>query len=245
MLAITIASNLEISSLKKKIIRKNQEIMAGSLFIMGVLNSKKILLVNTGVGAKKAGSAARQIIKHFSPSCVLSVGAAGAVDPSLNTGDIVVVEKTIHKQSLQFFQSDNALSQKFFDLISRSGLSVTSGDCLTVNCFIHSEKEKKKIFITSGARVIDMESAATARVICSSGIPFLNVRVTSDTARADTVNISSVLKKKRSAGTAGVYLHLLKNPSEILRGVRLRRDMSKAGGIIVKVVETLVEGIPF
>ena len=78
MLVIAIASSDEISSIKKKTVITQQEVYSGALFIRGTLHGKEILMVKTGIGAKKAAAAARQIINNCLPACVLAVGAAGA-----------------------------------------------------------------------------------------------------------------------------------------------------------------------
>jgi adenosylhomocysteine nucleosidase len=243
MFIITIASSLEMSELTKKTIIKDEKVISGCLFITGILNGKEILIVKTGVGTKKAASAARLILKSYKPHLVLSVGAAGAVDPALNTGDIVVINKIFQKNG-DCFICDDQISRNAFQLIRESGYSVSRGDCMTINRFIHSRQEKKRIFSMSAPSIVDMESAAEARVFSSSNISFLNVRVISDTARSDTFNINNyILQKKKISGTFNLYFYFLKKPSEILKSIRLRKDLRKTSKIILSVVEILAEGL--
>lgn len=242
MLVISIASSAEINNIKKKTIIKQQKLYSGALFIKGILNGKEILMVKTGVGAKKAKAAARGIIKNYSHSCVLSLGAAGAVDPSLDIGDVVVIKKNVQRSG-QNFLCDDDLSQKAFNLLRRSGLPVTWGDCLTLDRFVHLKEEKKSINDMPGVRVVDMESAAVARVICSANAPFFNVRVISDTAGDDTVDMFSIVKRRKVAGRLGVYTHFLGKPSDLLRAVKFKKDMIRVRRVILHVVEVLVEGL--
>lgn len=244
MLVIMSASSREISRLRKKVVIQNQEILCGSLFMECVLNGQEILLVKSGVGAKKARSAARLIAAKYSPAVVLSVGAGGAVDPSLNIGDIVVARKIIHKTG-SHHPCHDLLSRKAFELISKSGLPVTRGDCLTVDRFVHLKSEKKRVFHASGVKVIDMESSAAAQVMASANVPFCNVRVVSDTARNDALDVYGILRQKKISGAVGIYLYFFKSPSEILKAVKLLKDMTKVSEIILAVAKTMVGGLPF
>ncbi len=85
------ASEQENRFLEKRISIENRSIHGGTLFLEGLLGGKKILTVKSGVGPKKAKSAAKQILKRCLPSVVISIGAAGALDPELSLGDCVIV----------------------------------------------------------------------------------------------------------------------------------------------------------
>ena len=242
MFVVAIASSLEMRCIKKKVLITDQTIFSGTFFFTAILNGREILFVKTGVGPKKASSAARQIVKHYKPVCVLSIGAAGGIDPALRAGDCVIINNII-RESGQKWRCDEQLSQKSFSLIQRSGLSVSMGGCLTSNRFIHLKKEKKKIFDIYGVSVIDMESEAIARTLGPSNIVFFDVRVVSDTALHDTLNINAILQCKKTSGSAGVLLHYLKNPYDALYAIRLRKNILKTGSIISRIIGTLAEGL--
>lgn len=61
----------------------------------GVIGSTPVLLVKVGIGKVNAAAAAAVVIHQLKPRCVLFTGVAGAVDPSLRVGDVVVGELTL------------------------------------------------------------------------------------------------------------------------------------------------------
>lgn len=244
MYVITVASSAEIHNIRKKTIIKQQKVFSGRLFIEGVLSGKEVLIVKTGVGIKKAEAAAREIIQNYTPYWVLLVGAAGATDPALHLKDILVVKKII-KNSKQNYLCDDNLSQQAFKIIRESGFSVTWGDCLTVDRFVHLKEEKREFFKSANVHIIDMESAAIAKVLYSAKIPFLNVRFVTDTAREDTVDLYNILLRKKTSGIIGVFEFFLKNPSQILKALRFKKNVDKICALIPAVAEVLVKGIPY
>ncbi|MEI6127127.1 MAG: hypothetical protein WCQ99_11305 [Pseudomonadota bacterium] len=240
MLTITMASAAEMQHTKMKMLIHCEQMLSGILCIKGLMQGKEMLLIKTGVGAKRAGAAARQIIKHSAPAFVLALGAAGAADASLKVGDIVVIKRNMQRSGLHV-AGDDAFSLKAFHALKKAGLPVIFGDCVTLNRFIHLQAEKKNIFETSSAHVIDMESAAIAQVLCAKGIPFLNIRVVSDTAGEDTVDLESLFKNRKGPGSAAAGLYFLKKPSELLRAFKLKKNVRKVSVVISEIVEILVK----
>src|SRR5215471_6207045 len=72
--------------LKDPAITRIQEVV----FTSGTIDGTPIVAARAGVGKVNAAVAATLLIDHFSPSAVLFTGTAGAVDPELNPGDVVI-----------------------------------------------------------------------------------------------------------------------------------------------------------
>lgn len=62
----------------------------GLAFTTGALGNDRVVLVRSGVGKVNAAMVATLLVDHFAPSAVLFSGTAGAVDPELGPGDIVI-----------------------------------------------------------------------------------------------------------------------------------------------------------
>jgi adenosylhomocysteine nucleosidase len=60
------------------------------VFSSGVIDGTFIIAARSGVGKVNAAIAATLLMDHFSPSAVVFTGTAGAVDPELNPGDVVI-----------------------------------------------------------------------------------------------------------------------------------------------------------
>jgi len=246
LIVIIVASEQENRFLEKRISIENRSIHGGTLFLEGLLGGKKIIAVKSGIGIKKAKSAAKQTLKRYLPSVVISIGAAGALDPKLSLGDCVIVEnilrisKNLQKEKIKY-TCDETFSKKALSCIKAGSSSATKGDCLTTRAFINLKDMKKSLFSTYNAQVIDMESSALAEIFCPEKIPFVDIRIISDTADRDVIDMNLLHEIKRSSGIAGMILHFIKNPKEVLSAWRFKIALNRVSIQIVKIAETLVK----
>ena len=64
--------------------------LAGILFTEGTFADKSIVVCKSGVGKVNAAMCTQALIDFFEVDAVIFTGVAGALDPSLNIGDIVI-----------------------------------------------------------------------------------------------------------------------------------------------------------
>ncbi len=150
------------------------------------------------------------------------------------------VSQKIFKKRKKIFNCDKGVSQKARDCIKTGSFPVKEGDCLTTRAFIHLKEMKERLFSTYNARVIDMESSALAEVFCSEKIPFIDIRIISDTADHDVLDMNLLHEIKRSYGISGIILHFMKNPKEFISAWRFRIALNRASIQIGEITETLV-----
>jgi adenosylhomocysteine nucleosidase len=151
--------------------------------------------LKAGVGPKRSAASLGSALEAFQPSSILAVGYAGALDPDLKLGDIVAVERAIafsldrDHPSWESVRMDGSFALAHFERHAEyarsSGLRVKTGDALTSSYVVGNPEHKKILSDRFGALIVDMETAAFARVAAASGIPLSCVRVVSDEA-ADT-----------------------------------------------------------
>jgi adenosylhomocysteine nucleosidase len=95
---------------------------------------------------------------------LLSVGLAGACDPSLKIGDIVHAGVVVDTQSGERYSN----SQFKQVLVSAPGIA--------------SIKEKRRLYESYQARAVDMEAATVARIAQAHGLHFQAIKAISDEA---------------------------------------------------------------
>lgn len=176
MIVVIVASDSEIKCLEKQISAEDRSVEKGVLFIEGVFANKKILLVKSGIGLKKARSAAHQILKKTTPSIVFSIGAAGAIDPLVKTGECVVLKEIQRvsgdlKKKEGCYCCDRDFSGRVYHCL-KSVFAVKQGNGLTTGAFIHLKEVKEMLFSEYGAQVIDMESSVLADIFNTVKVPF-------------------------------------------------------------------------
>jgi adenosylhomocysteine nucleosidase len=68
--------------------------LLGVPFIMGKLKDTRVILARCGVGKVNAAMTATLLIDHFHPRGIVFTGSAGALNPDLAPGDVVIGVKT-------------------------------------------------------------------------------------------------------------------------------------------------------
>jgi nucleoside phosphorylase len=236
---IIAATYEELNDALKRMMPVRRESRPGMHCFYGHLNGRDLFLVQTGVGPKKAGAAATRIVKEHAPQAVVCIGAAGAADPALRVGDIVIVKNILHHAG-GHFATDALWSGRVAKQLNDAAMPVFRGDCFTAGTFIHTASQKQHIFENTGARVIDMESASLAKRFCPAGVEFLDIRIISDSAREDAFDIEAFYACKKKTGRIGTIAYLFQHPREILRALRLKRNVRMVAGRIADIIERVV-----
>lgn len=138
-----------------------------------------MLLTVSGIGSDAAARAARALA-DAGATALVSWGMAGALDPSLRPGQLVLPSAVI--------ASDGARIPTSADWRARLGsalseqLAVSDGLLLTSPVLITSVAAKATAWRTTQAVAVDMESSAVGQVAAARALPFIAVRVIVDTA---------------------------------------------------------------
>lgn len=152
------------------------------LGIVTGLRSEARLLRGLGVACVsvggKAESAAERIERLIAGGAtgLVSFGIAGALDPDLGNGDLVVAE------AVESGEGEVWLAHRAWIEALRSGHGSKIGTILGLDRLLGSPQEKAAAFARSGALAIDMESHHVARAAAAHGLPFIALRAISDRA---------------------------------------------------------------
>lgn len=239
MIVVAIASEIELRTVRRMIGAGRVEVHGGRKFFFGTMHGRDICLVKTGVGRKHAAAAARKIASVTRPDMVIIAGAAGALDPGLGLGAVVIVEE-IFRESGPEIPCSSELCCRVLAALRGTGMQVRVGRCLQERTFVHRAADKQALYVKTGAQVVDMESAAFASEFQRAGVPFVNVRIISDTAAGDTADMAALLSRRYRFGRLGAVLWLCLRPFELMRIWHFYRGMGIAAGRIADVVRILL-----
>lgn len=155
---------------------------------------KEVSLLKTGMGPVRSAGTFQRFLETFKPAEVIVIGYAGALDPALQPGDLVMVQRAaslvvpkktpLQKASIGKYW-EMAPSQQFVDLCGARGIEMHAGEALTSPFVVGDPAQKKWLYECSGAIIVDMETAELARIAASSSLPFRCVRSISDSAKDD------------------------------------------------------------
>lgn len=162
----------------------------------GVIAGNDIVLWRCGIGKVNAAVGTMRLIQQHHPDCIISTGLAGGIDNSLHVKDIIVGRQTIYHdfycgmgcelgqvQGLPArFDGDARLLQAALTAERDGDINVVAGLMCTGDQFITDRTAQSKIKENfPEGLACEMESAAIAQTCYLNDIPFLGVRVISDT----------------------------------------------------------------
>jgi len=177
------------------------------------------LLAVSGIG-RPAARAAAQALVEARVAALLSFGLAGALDPELAAGNIILPGELISDDGSRF-----VTCKAWRERVSASlgGACVSVGTLLTSARPIATPLDKAAAFRDTGAGAVDMESAAVAEVAAAHELPFIAVRVIVDTA-ADALPPSVLAASRDGRVRVGrLIAGLAAAPGEIAALIRLAR----------------------
>ncbi len=138
------------------------------------IGGSKAVLVANGAGRAAASGATRALLEQGGAHAVVSTGFAGALDPSLEVGDIFVAESVL----------DNGQTHPALPPMSCPP-GARRGTLITVDEVVVSSRSKQDLRLASGAQAVDMEAAGVASEAARYGVDFYCIRSISDTATLD------------------------------------------------------------
>ena len=240
MMVIAIASEIELRRVRRLLGAGRVEVCGGREFFFGNMHGRDLCLVKSGVGRKNAAAAARLICADLKPGMVIVAGAAGALDPAFSCGSAVVVERVLRENSTEQIACSPEWAGRALSLLRASGRQAQTGSCCQASTFIHRSSEKQTLRAKTGAHVVDMESFAFASEFQHAGVPFIDIRVVSDSARRDTADMETLTRLCYRSGRPAAALHLCLRPSELVRTMLFYRGMGVATERIADALRVLV-----
>jgi adenosylhomocysteine nucleosidase len=137
------------------------------------------LLALTGMGPAAATVGAEGLVAAGAGALV-SWGLAGGLDPTLPAGKIFLPSEIVTPAGT-LLATDMRWRERLGAAVA--GVApVTSGKLVTTPAVVATAAAKAALFKASGARAVDMESAAIAEVARGRALPFIAVRVIIDRA---------------------------------------------------------------
>jgi adenosylhomocysteine nucleosidase len=140
------------------------------------------LLLTSGMGPEAATQAARALVAAGARN-LLSFGFAGALDPGLSAGTVVLAQTVIDGTGMAHPTCGPWRERLALTAASRR---VVGGCLLSVSQPLVSPTAKAQASVRTGACAVDMESFAIGSVAMQQGLNFAVARVIIDTA-ADAV----------------------------------------------------------
>lgn len=214
---------------------------AGFVAREGGLEGKRLLVVEAGVGAEAAASAATALIQGHKPRWIISAGFAGGLDDRLQQGDILMANEIVDLDGQRL-----TIDLKFDPQSLESMRHLHVGRLLTADRVVGDIEEKRVLGQQHGALAVDMESMAVADVCRQEQVRCLSIRVISDAVdHALPKDIDYLVKRKTLAGRIGAAAGAaVRRPSSIKDMWQLKEDALVASDRLAKFLVGIIGQLP-
>jgi adenosylhomocysteine/aminodeoxyfutalosine nucleosidase len=160
-------------------------------------NGLDIVIAYSKIGKVFASLTATTMIEKFGCDTLLFSGVAGAINPKLKIGDLIIAEKLCqHDLDITafghpngfvpggsvFVETSKELREIAIEVAKENDLKVIEGTIATGDQFVHSTERKEFIESTFKADALEMEGASVAVICDALDIPFFILRAISDSA---------------------------------------------------------------
>ena len=132
-----------------------------------------------GIG-RAAGEQVAALLDAAPCRMLVSLGYAGALDPHLHPGDLVVGNAYLHGASPPLPSALHTTRAAM--LLRQAGISALEGPVLTVDEPLLTPLAKRRAHYGSGALVVDMEGRWIAEAAAARNVPLVGIRAVLDEA---------------------------------------------------------------
>jgi adenosylhomocysteine nucleosidase len=196
------------------------------------LFGRECVLILSGVGLMRAIRAVHALFSVTRPRLVVSFGIAGAPQPDLQVGDVIVagtVRVLAPSGSPGRSLALAPLSETACQAAARSlhhrgarflpGIALTTSGAQTVNL----------TGLALDHPVLEMETAGIAQACLSQGVPVLAFRAVSDSLDQPLpFDLEALLDKDQNLKAGRILAGLVRDPSLLGRLIRLRKNAGRA-----------------
>ena len=195
------------------------------------LFNRNCLLVQSGMGIRRAIDATRALLAETSPQFLVSFGMAGAVKEDLQVGDVIVarytclLDKGIPSQFQGLASLTDAAQQAAAQALQRRGARLFSGTAITTRGSQVVNLQPKRMAYP----VLEMETAGIARVAAEQGLQLLALRAVSDGPQAPIpFDLEAMTDEDSNLQLGKLIRTALRHPRIILQSIRISKNVERA-----------------
>ncbi len=250
MLGIIGAMDQEVKAIIDSVNNQRIHEFYGMKFWEGRIRGVPCIVGQSGVGKVNAARCTQILIDKFNPASIINIGSAGALNPELEIGDVVISTSCIYHDADitafghpkgyitgigdRYIKSHEGLVE--FCKITMEGIvdsnhKVMLGPIATGDQFYNCPEKKSELFNEFGAFCDDMEAAAIAHVCLLCKIPFVAIRSISDKPSSKSELTFYEYLELASKRCAEFTVKLVGNlDQDLIELVQLKLNIETSGG---------------
>lgn len=246
MLVLLGALRQETVSIEKCLTDRSYSYLEKFAVCRGKYNSKNVLLVLTGIGREMAEKATNLVLKSYPVKLLVSLGFAGALNPELLGGDIILCSSMHCAASNDSMEAHRKYSSAI-DIVSgmcraldNEGINFHRGDIVSVTQPVQAVGERATLRKIFNAEIVDMETYWIAAIAAYQQVPLIAVRAVSDTVNDSFPPIEQIVDIEGKLLPKKAVLHFLSHPWHLSLLPGLYRNSTKAAKNLSEVIKRLI-----
>lgn len=224
-IAIITAMTEETLPILNKIGNVVDESVIANVKIRKIISGNNVIyLATSGIGEVRAALAVQLVKDLFDVDVVLNFGFVGALNPSLNIGELVIAKAACHYQfdlspidGTKVGQYDghddiylNLDNDLRVNVLQTIGMLLKSVNVASSDKFVAEKKDKEYLFNELHCDICEMELAGIQLACERNNIPLLSIKVVSDKADESAKEDFNVVVEKGVAKYAEILPSILK-----------------------------------
>jgi len=216
---------------------------------LGTWLGRQVLVVQSGVGKKRARDVFEKVLETYSPALTISCGLAGGLQTDLKLGDVLIAD-TVIDVAYRANDKDYAINTglplnaieifKAKEMSSAFSFAVHSGPLITSDEAVCIPEGKKELGIRSAALGVDMETSALLQVANQRSVSLVSIRVISDSVDQELANFAPCFDENGNVSKMKAGWYILTNPSLIPIAVSLKSQIPKAVKNMTEFLEKFI-----
>jgi adenosylhomocysteine nucleosidase len=205
-IAIIVAMQSEFNLVSNILEHAESREIEGAKALVGELSGKQIILLKSGIGKVNAAMQVTSLIAEMHPDYIINSGVAGGIGEGMHQGDIVVGTEACYHDvwcgegewgqvqgfPLKFLANEHLLEAA--KSVVKDNSQLVFGLICTGDQFISDLATLQGIKRNfPDGKAVDMESAAIAQVCYAKQVPFMSLRIVSDTPGMEPDNTTQYL----------------------------------------------------
>ena len=235
-IAIIFAMPSEAKSLKKVLSESYIYANSYSNFTSCFVGKAELLIAVSGIGINNCIKTAQMLIDHGA-QWIISAGTSAGLHPDINVGDVLIANSVMSVNSYDKVFHCNSCLTSASPPSGAFGFSICQGNVITSEKVIYSSSQKERIYKSSGAAALDMESYAIAGLCKKHDIPFGAVKSICDSSSQDMPSETAVIA---SLDKVSQILFTATRPHLWMPLCRLQHQVNKASGNLGDVLAFMI-----
>lgn len=258
-IGLVVAVHEEAQAVLTRLLPRSRGKLGRHPFWRGTLARREVAMIQCGPGLQQAEEATRLFVERQDPVLLISAGLAGGLSLDQKQGDIVVGHQvleavdrsgdgTVWEANPKLLTLAQRAAEELRELgllqgtgVKRREFRVQEGLVVSRDRVLATSREKLDLAEETRADLIDMESRSVVQVAREKDLPWLVVRVISDTVTEDLpLDFNQFVDAAGEPQRLRILWEGVKRPALLGKLLQLERNTQKAGEGLSTYLELLM-----